>query len=164
MSGTPSDPSPPPPPASSDTRDVRAWTGPLMSGLALLALAIAGYLAWTRWTGGTVACAVLTGCETVENSRYSEFLGVPVAAWGALGSGATLVGALLWWRRRDRRGLLLAYLLGLASLPIMAWLVFLEVAVIHAVCLWCVAYAVAVIAGWIVAMIALRDRDVAQGP
>jgi uncharacterized membrane protein len=134
-----------------------------MSGLALLALAIAGYLAWTKWTGGTVACAVMSGCETVETSSYSEFLGVPVAAWGALGSIATLAGALLWWLRADRRGLLLAYLLGLASLPILGWLVFLEVAVIHALCLWCLAYAAAVIAGWIVAMVALRDRQAEVG-
>jgi uncharacterized membrane protein len=133
-----------------------------MSGLALLALAIAGYLAWTKWTGGIVACAVLTGCETVETSRYSEFLGVPVAAWGALGAVATLVGSLLWWRRGDRRGLLLAYLVGLASLPILAWLVYLELAVIHAVCAWCVAYAGAVIAGWIVALIAYRSDTAPQ--
>lgn len=144
--------------------DVRAWAGPLMSGLALLALAVAGYLAWTRWTGGTVACAVLSGCETVENSRYSEFLGVPVAAYGALGSVATLAGALLWWWRADRRGLLAAYLVGLLSLPVLGWLVFLEVAVIHAVCLWCVAYAVLVIAGWVVALVALRGRDERAAP
>ena len=53
-----------------------------------------------------------------------------------------LAGSLLWWRRADRRGLMLAYVVGLVSLPVLAWLTYLELAVIGAVCIWCVAYAV----------------------
>jgi uncharacterized membrane protein len=138
---------------------IGAWSGPLMTILATLAVAVAAYLAMVKWSGGAPACAVLAGCDTVNSSRYSEILGVPVAAFGMLGSAATLAGSLLWWRRADRRGLLVAYLLGLLSLPMLVWLTYLELAVIHAVCLWCVTYAVLVIAGWVVSVAALRARD-----
>ena len=67
-----------------------------------------------------------------------------------------LAGSLLWWRRADRRGLMLVYVVGLVSLPVIAWLTYLELAVIGAVCIWCVAYAVLVIATWILALSALR--------
>jgi uncharacterized membrane protein len=133
-----------------------ARTGPMMAALSLLALLVAAYLTWVKLNGTAPVCAVLSGCETVENSRYSEFLGIPVAAFGMAGAGALLAGSLLWWRRADRRGLMLTYLGGLASLPVLAWLTYLELAVIGAFCIWCVTYAVLVIATWVLALQALR--------
>ena len=66
----------------------RTRLGPLMAGLSLLAMAVAGYLTWVKLSGTAPMCAVLSGCETVENSRYSEFLGIPVAVFGLAGAGA----------------------------------------------------------------------------
>jgi uncharacterized membrane protein len=131
--------------------------------LSLLALAVAGYLTWVKLSGTTPACAILSGCETVENSRYSEFLGIPVAAFGMLGALGSVAASLLWWLRGDRRGLLGVYLIGLASLPVVVWLTYLELSVIHAVCMWCVAYAVLVILTWIVALFVLRAPDTSEG-
>jgi uncharacterized membrane protein len=139
-----------------ETVHQRPRTGLLMVLLSLLALVAAGYLTWVKLSGTVPACAIVSGCETVEQSSYSEFLGIPVAAFGMLGAAALLVGSLLWWLRGDRRGLLLAYGVGLASLPIIAWLTYLELAVIHAVCIWCVAYAALMIGAWLVAMVSLR--------
>lgn len=140
----------------------RTRLGPLMAGLSLLAMAVAGYLTWVKLSGTAPVCAVLSGCETVENSRYSEFLGIPVALFGMAGAGVLLAGSLLWWLRADRRGLLLTYAAGLASLPVLAWLTYLELAVIGAVCIWCVTYAVLVIVTWVLAMSALRAAPVEQ--
>ena len=128
-----------------------------MTGLALVAVAITSYLTLVKVTGGAPACAVVSGCETVNDSQYSTFAGIPVAVFGLAASVAILVGALAWWRRADLRGLYLAYGVGLVSLPILAWLTYLEVAVIHAICIWCVTYAVVVVCGWIIAAVAIRD-------
>lgn len=127
-----------------------------MAALALAALAIALYLGVTKLQGGTPVCSVLEGCETVSDSEYSEVLGVPVGLLGAGASMVTLGAWLLWWRSADRRGLLTAYGLGLLSLPILAWLTYLELFVIRAICIWCVTYAVLVVAGWVVAGLTLR--------
>jgi len=40
-----------------------------------------------------------------------------------------------------------------------AYLTYLELFVIGAVCVWCVAYAVTVVAGWVGAALALRATD-----
>jgi uncharacterized membrane protein len=127
-----------------------------MAALSLMALLVAGYLTWVKLAGAAPVCVVVSGCETVENSRYSEFLGIPVAVFGMVGAVALLAGSSLWWLRADRRGLMLAYVVGLMSLPVLAWLTYLELAVIGAVCSWCVAYAVLVIATWVLAVLALR--------
>jgi uncharacterized membrane protein len=137
-----------------------ARTGAVMAALSFLALLVAAYLTWVKLSGTAPVCAVLSGCETVENSRYSEFLGIPVAAFGMAGAGALLAGSLLWWRRADRRALMLTYVAGLISLPALAWLTYLELAVIRAVCIWCVTYAVLVIATWILALMSLRSAPV----
>jgi uncharacterized membrane protein len=127
-----------------------------MALLSLLALAVAGYLTWVKLSGGAPACAIVSGCETVEKSGYSEFMGIPVALFGMLGAATMLAGSLLWWLRADRRGVMVAYGVGLVSLPVLAWLTYLELAVIHAICIWCVTFAVLVIGAWVVAILALR--------
>jgi uncharacterized membrane protein len=127
---------------------VRGPLGRTMSLAAIVATAIAVYLTWTKLTGEAPVCGPSGGCETVENSTYSVFLGAPVALFGVAASVLTLAGDLAWWGRAERRGLYLAYGMGIASLPIIAYLIYLELAVIHAVCLWCAAYDAAVLIGW----------------
>jgi uncharacterized membrane protein len=86
-----------------------------------------------------------------------------VAVLGLAGS-LVLVGlALAWWLRADRRVLLAAYLLLLAAPGFVAYLTYLELFVIEAICPWCVAYATAIILALAVAAAALwrtsRRRD-----
>jgi uncharacterized membrane protein len=131
-------------------------TGPLVSGLALVGLLIAGYLAWTKLSGGLPVCGPLHGCETVALSSYSELFGIPVALFG-VGYSIVLFGfALAWWRRGDRRALLGLYGLGLLGVLFVAYLTYLELFVIGAICVWCATYALTIVVGWLLASLALR--------
>ncbi len=133
----------------------RALSGPAMAALAAAGVAIALYLTLVKLSGGAPECSVLGGCDTVNNSPYALVMGIPVALFGLAGSAVTLIAALVWWRGGVRRALLVAYLVGLASLPVLAYLTYLELFVIGAVCIWCVAYAATVVVGWLVATRAL---------
>jgi uncharacterized membrane protein len=126
----------------------RGRLGWLMVALALLALAIALYLGLTKLAGANPACGVLHGCDTVAQSEYAQILGIPTGLFGAAAAAVTLAGALLWWLRADRRGLLASYVVGLLSLPVLIGLTYLEIFVIEAICIWCVSYAIVVVAGW----------------
>jgi uncharacterized membrane protein len=134
---------------------VKGRYGAAMTALAAAALGIALYLTWTKLSGEAPACGPLHGCETVNNSPYSVFLGIPVALYGSVGSALIFVASLAWWTRADRRALYVAYGLGLISLPVLVYLVYLELAVIHAVCVWCAGFAMALVAGWLAAALAL---------
>jgi uncharacterized membrane protein len=126
--------------------------------LALAGAAVASYLTVVKLAGELPVCGPLRGCETVATSSYSELGGVPTAAFG-VGLSLLLAGAqLLWWRRGDRRGLMAAYGVGLAGVVVVAYLTYLELFVIGAVCAWCVAYAITIVGGWIVAALALREH------
>ncbi|MGH2467537.1 MAG: vitamin K epoxide reductase family protein [Candidatus Limnocylindrales bacterium] len=135
----------------------------LLAAIAGLGLVIAAYLTWTKLTGAIPPCLPGGGCATVEASVYSAVAGVPVALFGVAYSVLTLALALAWWRRGERRALLLAYGLGLAGVLVEAFLVYLELFVIRAVCVWCVVYGVTVVAGFVVATWAVSARGPASG-
>ncbi len=131
-------------------------SGAAMTALAAIGLVVAAYLAITKLTGGAPVCGPLQGCETVSASEYSEVLGVPVAVFG-LGFSVVLVAlSAAWWRLADRRALLGAYGLGLLGSVVVAGLTYLELFVIHAICVYCVVFAVTVVAGFVVAAVAMR--------
>jgi uncharacterized membrane protein len=113
--------------------------------LALIGLLIAGYLTLYKMGYlGAIQCSI-GGCETVQSSRWAEFLGLPVAAWG-IGAYAALLGIAVLGVQpalADRRWVALA-LFGLSAVGVAfsAWLTYLEAFVIHAWCQWCVISAV----------------------
>ena len=113
--------------------------------IALVGLFVALYLTLYKIGAiGELTCSI-GSCETVNTSRWSLFLGLPVAAWGlgyyALVFGLALLG--LSERRADSRALALGMvtLTGWGAL-FSLWLTYLELFVIHAICQWCVISAV----------------------
>jgi uncharacterized membrane protein len=133
----------------------RRTLGPAITIATAAGLAIAAYLLVTRLTGGLPACGGYGGCDVVALSEYATFLGLPVALYGVGFSTVTLALSLAWWRGGDRRALLAAYGLGLLGVIAVAYLTYLELFVIEAVCLWCAAYAAAVVVAWLLATVAV---------
>ena len=106
--------------------------------LAALGLAISAYLTWTHFAGVAPACAGGShGCETVQSSRYATFLGIPVSVVGLAGYAALLLSASL----RAEIGVYLGFFVALVGTLFSAYLTYLEVFVIHALCQWCLASA-----------------------
>jgi uncharacterized membrane protein len=68
------------------------------------------------------------------------------------------------WLRSERRALLAAYLLLLLATLFVAYLTFLELFVIKAICVWCVAYAITVVLSLVTAGLALRRSGAEPGP
>ncbi len=113
--------------------------------VALLGVFVAVYLLLYKLGAfGTILCGT-GGCETVQNSPWAYFLGIPVAAWGLAGYLAMLLVALAGTQPRfaeDRRiSMALLTLTGIALL-FSIYLSVLEEFVIHAWCQWCIASAV----------------------
>jgi uncharacterized membrane protein len=114
----------------------------LRTAAALLALAgigVATYIAIAESGGGTPKCLVGgTGCETVAESRYSELAGINVAVIGIFGYALLLAGALV----PGDAGRFGGFLTALVGFGFSAYLTYLELFVIDAICQWCVVSAV----------------------
>lgn len=133
----------------------RGRLGGAITILALIGAAVATYLLAVRVLGEAPSCGPIKGCETVASSPYATVLGIPVALFGVGFSILLSAAAVAWWRRADRRALYAAYGLGLAGIIAVAYLTYLEVFVIGAICIWCVTYAITIVAGWVIAGVAV---------
>jgi len=135
--------------------------------MVLAALSLAGVFLATYLTLyklgfiGTLACG--TGdCEKVQSSRWSSLLGAPVALWGvgfyAAMFGLSLAGSFGRMLESRRISVLLAFTSGCGVL-FSAWLTYLELAQIHAICRYCVVSATLVLALFALSALDLRERE-----
>jgi uncharacterized membrane protein len=129
------------------------------AALATVGAAISAYLLYVRQTGGTLVCST-GGCETVQSSSYAEVIGVPVAALGLLGFLGLLAAALA----RGESARLAQATLALAAFFFSAYLLYVQVAVIDAICQWCIAPDLVTTAIAAVALLRLRAAVPAAAP
>ncbi len=125
--------------------------------LALAGLLDSIYLAWLKLTGSLAACGEIGNCEAVNSSSYAEVAGVPVALLGALGYVAILALLLLEVRIEAGRGVLHLAQFGftLAGTMYSAYLTYVEIAILRAICPYCVVSAVIMTALWIISSVRL---------
>ena len=107
-------------------------------GVALAGLGIATYLTVVHYAGGEPVCAVAHGCATVQASDYAKVGGVPVALLGVFG----YVGLLVALLRDGEAWRTVAAFISLAGLAFSAWLTYVEVGILDAICIWCVGSAI----------------------
>jgi uncharacterized membrane protein len=112
---------------------------PAIAALAVLGAAVAGYLTYVHYADVAPICTGSGGgCEKVQSSSYAELKGVPVAIIGLAGYLAILGSLAI----RGEGGLLATALLALIGFGFSAYLTYLELFEIEAICQWCVASAV----------------------
>lgn len=135
--------------------------------LATVGAAISGYLTYVHFNIDALVCAG-GGCEIVQQSQYSEIMGIPVALMGLL-MFLTVV-ALIVVRDRLAEYAYLAnagiMVLLVSSLIYFGYLTYLEANVIHAWCQWCVATSIVALILFIVEAFRMRDdfRDTDDVP
>lgn len=124
--------------------------------LSLIGIFVAAYLyLYKIGKIGTIVCGT-GGCETVQLSEWSRFMGIDVALIGVAGYVMMLAVALIGLqpanaeRRWPADALLL---LSGGALLFTAYLTYLELFVIHAICRWCVGSAVIVVLIFAVAVL-----------
>ncbi|AOH37335.2 vitamin K epoxide reductase family protein [Luteimonas sp. JM171] len=106
--------------------------------LAALGMLLTGYLTLVAWGDGTPAlCAEGGDCDAIQGSRWSSFLGLPMALWGfalyalialAAATGATLAAR---WRHLSR--------LTLLGVAVSVYLTIAGLVDVGATCGWCLA-------------------------
>ncbi|MGZ4125331.1 MAG: vitamin K epoxide reductase family protein [Actinomycetota bacterium] len=118
--------------------------GPRVSfALALAAVAVSTYLTIAHFTSPDVLACSSNGtidCAKVTTSAESEFLGMPVAALGLV--WAVAMAALCSppaWRSPATWVRVARIALASAGILFVLWLVYAELFIIHAICLWCTA-------------------------
>jgi uncharacterized membrane protein len=132
----------------------------LIAVLAMIGLFVALYLTlYKMGIIGSLTCSI-GSCETVNSSRWSRLLGVPVAGWGVFFYLDVLIIALIGIQPLFAQSKAVSWLLALwAGFGVLfsSWLTYLELFRIHAICIWCVTSASIVLAIFVLSLLDVQD-------
>lgn len=138
--------------------------------LAILGLLDSIYLVWVKYTGMYALCGPIGNCESVNTSQYSEVFGIPIAL---LGAGAYLIMIIFLmleslgsiWKEY---GPLIVFGISLIGVLYSIYLTYIEVAVLKAICPYCVISAVILVVILVLSAIrlssSLREPDAQSLP
>jgi uncharacterized membrane protein len=115
------------------------------------------YLLIFKLTGNSHMCLGNGGCHDVNFSSYSEIYGIPVSVFGLSAFIAILCILILEGRLKiaKENGPLAIFGISLGGVIFTAYLTYLEIYVIRAICPFCVASAIFIIFLFILAIIRL---------
>jgi uncharacterized membrane protein len=132
----------------------------IVAALALAGIFISLYLTLYKiGVIGELSCSI-GSCETVNLSKWSRFLGLPVAAWGLFFYIDVFAIAMIGTMPRFENETLVSLVLTAETavgVLFSAWLTYLELAVIHAICIWCVTSAAVVTLIFLTSALDLRE-------
>ncbi|OGY61032.1 MAG: hypothetical protein A3H06_00965 [Candidatus Colwellbacteria bacterium RIFCSPLOWO2_12_FULL_44_13] len=123
------------------TRDLQRFVIPRLVLIAFFVFSILGFLDATYLTAehflsGPVPCSI-GNCETVLTSRYATIFGIPIALFGAFYYLSVFLGLVFYRETKDVRVLrVLSYFTILGFLTSL-FLIYLQLFVIHAICIFC---------------------------
>ena len=119
------------------------------------------YLSWVKLAHTEVFCGGSSNCATVNNSKYAEFYGIPIAFLG-LGAYAVML-IILYLENRGgfwkEYGPILLFGLSMVGTLYSFYLTYIEIAVLRAICPYCVVSAVVLTLMFIVSILRLAKSQ-----
>ena len=136
------------------TNEKLRWTSIVV---AVIGIIDALYLSYVKIAHQEVYCGGSGACDTVNNSPYAEISGIPIAY---LGLGAyILILVLLFLEKRGEfwanYSPMIVFGMTLAGMLYSIYLTYIELAVLHAVCPYCVVSAIAITVLFILSLVRL---------
>jgi len=105
--------------------------------VSVLGFLDATYLTVEHYRGVIPPCSLVEGCETVLASEYAAVWGIPVALLGAVYYLFMSILALLYLDRGNVKALIGAAWGTILGLLASSWFLFVQFAILRAVCLYC---------------------------
>ena len=133
------------------------WLYRAALALVIVGLLVSIYMTIYKVTSNESMCLGSGDCSTVNASRYASVNNFPVAAIGILGYAAIL-GTLLFEKRNSffrQNGTLMIFGMALTGFIFTVWLIYVEIALLKAICPFCVTSQVAMTLIFILAVIRL---------
>jgi uncharacterized membrane protein len=132
-------------------------------GIAGIGLADSLYLTWIKLTHTEAACIKGVGdCFTVNTSKFAEWNGIPIALLGFAAYLGIVILLLAETRVEWIRSISTYALFGISFIGVLysAYLTYLEIAVLKAICPYCLLSAIAILSVFIIAVARLvKDQS-----
>jgi uncharacterized membrane protein len=138
------------------------WLFRASVALVIVGLAVSVYMTIYKYTGNDGMCLGSGDCSTVNASVFSEVNGIPVAVFGILGYAAILI-IHIYEDKMDflrKNGTMLIFGMSLTGFLFTLWLVYVEIAILKAICPFCVTSQVAMTLIFIIAVTRLIRNEI----
>lgn len=124
--------------------------------VALLGFFDAAFLAITHYVNGTLPCLTSGNCDLVTSSTYSKIAGIPVSLLGVFYYLATTIAMILYIDKK--KPLFLKAALSFVGIGFLftLWFVYVQLFILHAVCLYCMGSALSTTILFIVGLMLWR--------
>ena len=134
------------------------WTSIVV---AIIGIIDAAYLSYVKIAHQEVYCGGSGACDTVNNSPYAEISGIPIAYLG-LGAYIIILALLLLESRAEfwaNYSPMIIFGMTLAGTLYSIYLTYVELAVLRAVCPYCVVSAIAISVLFILSLVRLFKSE-----
>lgn len=135
--------------------------------LTIVGLAISVYMAYIEITATSAVCGVIGDCNAVQQSDYAFIMGIPVGLIGIIGYLGMLILAILINHKKPSYLKLAERLLTTAiaiAVLFSIYLTTLELAIIGAICAWCLMSALVVLNLMWLVIPTIRDIETSSKP
>ncbi len=133
------------------------WMVPL---IAIAGIGVAAYLSYIEITSATAVCGPIGHCNEVQASPYAKIFGIPVGILGVI----NYVGIIgLWFGARTKNTAIASWsaalMLALTVFGVLfsIYLTYVELFLIHAVCVWCMTSALITTILMLIALVATTN-------
>lgn len=131
------------------------WLVRISVALVVVGLLVSIYMTIYKLTSNNAMCLGSGDCSTVNASKYSEVYGIPVAVLGIVGYAAILGVHLLENRVAffKQNATLMIFGMALAGFLFTVYLIYVEIALIKALCPFCIVSQAAMTIVFIISLI-----------
>ena len=137
-------------------KNPRAW---LILLLAFTGIVVSSYLSWTKFSNKNLLCNGLGDCNAVNSSVYAYLFDIPIAYLGL--SMYTLIAILLLLDTKIKYmelTKLSIFGISLFGSIYSFWLTYVEVVIIEAICIYCIASAIIITSIFILSIYQLKNN------
>jgi uncharacterized membrane protein len=108
---------------------------------------IAAIVSMLEQPGGSSVCDInsFISCSQVIYSRYSSFMGISLSIWAALYFTIAILTATAYLAVKKQTAMKTYWGISIAALPIIAILIYIEILVIKALCIYCTVMHISII-------------------
>ncbi len=138
------------------------WLFRISVALTIIGLAVSIYMTIYKLTDNQSMCIGNGGCSKVNSSVYAEVYGIPVAVLGIVGYASLM--AMLFIENRNSflqtNGTMIVFGMALIGFLFTLYLIYVEVALIHALCPFCLTSQIAMTIFFILSVIRLVRQPI----
>lgn len=135
------------------------WIIVLILLVSIIGFVDATYLTVKHYNGTSINCSLIKGCDKVTTSKYSTLGNIPISLFGSAYYLIIFIAALAYVDAKKKFFLNCVVCLSVAGFLVSLGLIYLQVFIIKAICLYCMVSAISSTIIFITGLVILKIKQ-----